>query len=127
MAFDYSTCNDPKNINAIVMIDPSKLARLIRNFISNVLKFTRTGDSFQINVNTFHKEKKVEKGGTIFSSEFKFSSVIPEDHMDIDAQNTHTPPHNLVCIEVKDTGIGMAQENIEKIFNQSIQIDSYQN
>ena len=109
------------------MIDPSKMARVIRNFISNALKFTRAGDSIQINVNTFHKEKKVEKGSTIFSSEFKFSSIIPEDHMDIEAQNDPPPPHNFVRIEVKDTGIGIAEENIEKIFNQSIQIDSYRN
>ena len=47
--------------------------------------------------------------------------------MDIEAQNTPISPHNFVCIEVKDTGIGIAQENIEKIFNQSIQIVSYQN
>merc|ERR1712072_701968 len=127
VVFDNSACKDPKNINTIVMIDPSKMARVIRNFISNALKFTRTGGSIQINVDTFHKEKKVKKESSIFGSEFKFSSVMPEDHIDIEAQNDPPPSHNFVRIEVKDTGIGIAEENIGKIFNQSIQIDFYRN
>ena len=37
------------------------------------------------------------------------------------------PCHNFVRVEVVDTGIGIAAENVSKLFNQVIQIDAQRN
>ena len=68
--------------------DETKLAQIVRNFLSNALKFTEAG-------------------------EIRVSALLIDDD---------SPPR--VQIRVADTGIGIAPENQEKVFEEFTQVDS---
>jgi signal transduction histidine kinase/ActR/RegA family two-component response regulator len=107
--FDYSICQQQNIIDLIVNIDPSKMAQVLRNLLSNSLKFTKSGENIKINVKTFYKcESK------------KNNKVTP---FDIESPEYH----NWVRVDLVDNGIGISETNISKIFNKSIQIDAHRN
>ena len=68
----------------VLITDESKVSQILRNFISNALKFTERGE--------VRLSAKVESGAVVFS--------------------------------VRDTGIGIAPEDRERIFQEFTQIDS---
>ncbi len=69
-----------------VYSDEGKISQILRNFISNALKFTQTGE--------------------------------------VRVSASHDANRSLVEFHVKDTGIGIAPEHIEKIFEEFGQIDN---
>ena len=107
---NYDICQDANILQTIVNIDLSKMAQVLRNFLSNALKFTPEGGSITVRAHTFYK------GGT-----GRDGKVQPLD-MEMGAK---LPFDNFVRVEVVDTGIGISQENIDQLFQKSIQIDAY--
>ncbi len=105
---DYSQYENFKNI--IVNLDVNKIGMVLRNFISNALKFTNENDSIQVNINLIYKN--IEK------NEYKNKQIIPDEENQI---------NNFIRVEVIDNGIGISQENIGKLFNTSIQIEAAKN
>ena len=107
---NYDICQDAKILRTIVNIDLSKMAQVLRNFLSNALKFTSEGGSVTVRAHTFYK------GG-----EMRNSKVQPVDV----EMGEELPFDNFARVEVVDTGIGISRENIDKLFQQSTQIDAY--
>ena len=116
VVFDYSVCEKQEVIDLIVKIDPPKMAQVLRNLLSNALKFTKSDGEISISVKTFYKNMNNYNNRNSPNN----SRVVP---LDIESPQQH----NFVRIEVKDTGIGLSGKNSKKLFNESIQIDAYQN
>merc|ERR1712046_485905 len=83
---------------------------VLRNFISNALKFTSENDTIQVNINLIYKNIK--------NIENKNSKIIPDEE---------NQTYNFIRVEVVDNGIGISEENINKLFNTSIQIEAAKN
>ena len=75
-----------------VEVDESKIAQVIRNFISNAIKFTPAGGEVTVNLTYVTNQR-------LLSSDIK----------------------NWLRLEVTDTGHGIAPENQHKVFNQIVQ------
>lgn len=105
---DYSQYDNYKNI--IVNLDVNKIGMVLRNFVSNALKFTNENDTIQLNINLIYKN--IEK------NEYKNKQIIPDEE---------NQTYNFIRIEVVDNGIGISEENINKLFNSSIQIEAAKN
>lgn len=84
------------NTLGYVQVDERRLRQVLINLLSNAIKFTPPGGSVMLEVLL---EKTQE-------------------------QNSKTNPSHLLCFCVSDTGIGIAPENISKLFQPFIQIDS---
>ena len=110
VVFDYSICEQQNIIDLVINIDPSKMAQVLRNLLSNALKFTKLGEIIKINVKTFYKCESTNKNNKVTP----FDIESPEDH-------------NCVRVDVVDNGIGISETNISKIFNESIQINAQRN
>ena len=110
VVFDYSICQQQNIIDLVVNVDPSKMAQVLRNLLSNALKFTKSGDNIKINVKTFYKSESTNNN----------NKVTP---FDIESPELH----NWIRVDVVDNGIGISETNISKIFNKSIQIDAHRN
>ncbi|MFA9190277.1 response regulator [Flavobacterium sp. FZUC8N2.13] len=102
---------DKKNINFITTItddcpreiytDIGKIEQILKNFLSNALKFTPNGGTVEM---SFAKPKeKLE-----FSNP-KLASITNSE---------------ILAIEIKDTGIGISEENKKKLFQSFQQADS---
>ena len=102
---DYSQYKNYKNI--IVNFDVNKVGMVLRNFISNALKFTNENDTIQVNINLIYK-----------NLENKNIQIIPDEE---------NQRYNFIRVEVVDNGIGIHEENINKLFNTSIQIEAAKN
>jgi signal transduction histidine kinase len=76
---------DEAHANEQLFTDESKLTQILRNFISNALKYTEHGQ--------VHVSVKLE----------------PDDRM---------------CFSVRDTGIGIAEKDIERIFEEFAQVEN---
>ena len=107
ITFDFDIWNEHKILRTIVNIDDSKMAQVLRNLLSNALKFTPEGGKITVNVNTFYKEDS--------SPDNKVHPLDIEMGVEYD---------NFVRVEVVDTGIGISQENMDKLFNEAMQIDA---
>lgn len=110
ITFDYDIWKDRKILRTIVNIDESKMAQVLRNFLSNALKFTPKGGKITVSANTFYKEDSNPD-----------NRVHPLDiEMGVEYDN-------FVRVEVVDTGIGISAENIDKLFKGAMQIDAHHN
>ena len=89
---DYSQYENYNHI--IVNFDVNKIGMVLRNFISNALKFTNENDTIQVNINLIYKN--IEK------IEYKNKQIIPDEENQI---------YNFIRVEVIDNGIGIAEEN----------------
>lgn len=81
--------------NAVVRTDRAKLKQILVNLLGNALKFTETG---KITV-------------TVSESDNTDSSATP-------LQNRH------LLLQVQDTGVGIPQDKLDKIFDKFYQVDS---
>jgi two-component system, sensor histidine kinase and response regulator len=86
-----------------ITIDKRRISQSIINLLSNAVKFTAKGGTVTL---------KVESVPT---------SAYTRDIKDIDSTQNH---HSLLIISVTDTGIGIAPENIDKLFQPFVQLDS---
>ena len=82
----------------VTNFDEDKIAKIMNNLLSNAFKFTARGGKIVVNISL------------IFDSE--------------DAENLgEQSEKRMVEITVKDTGIGIEESNLEKIFNRFFQVD----
>ena len=96
-------------MHVILNIDYNKISIVLRNFISNSLKFTNEG-------NTIHLEIILKN--IIKDNNDKLSKIIPSENI---------CDFNTVRIEVIDDGIGIDNTNIHLLFNKSIQFEAAKN
>ncbi len=108
--FDYSISDIDDIINTVINIDPIKMATVLRNLISNSLKFTKKNGNIKIDIKKF-----IKMNTTI-------NQIVPESNYDIEIGNP-----NFVRIEVIDDGIGISEENIHKLLNKPLQIEANKN
>ena len=112
-------CDDMVNDGiAYVDADASKIAVVLRNFVSNAIKFSPEGGSVFVTKRVIHDEIETKDEERDFSSylfdrsaiRWLQSSIAPE------------PPKQLVVrISIKDTGFGISLENQKKVFNEVVQ------
>ncbi len=108
--FDYSICDIDDIINTVINIDPTKMANVLRNLISNSLKFTKKNGNIKIDIKKFIKMDNSK------------NQIVPDNEVDIEIGKP-----NYLRIEVIDDGIGISEENISKLLNKPLQIDANKN
>ena len=104
---------DVDHIPKTIMADERKLKQVIYNLIANAVKFTSKGGS--INISACHLSS--DNGHWKKYDEAPFHVPITDDQSTI----TH---RQCIAISVEDTGIGVKQEDLERIFNPFEQVDS---
>jgi signal transduction histidine kinase/ligand-binding sensor domain-containing protein/DNA-binding response OmpR family regulator len=82
----------------ITNFDSDKLGKIMNNLLSNAFKFTGKGGKITVNLALIFDSDENETSG-------------------------ETTDRRMIEINVKDTGIGIAESNIEKIFNRFFQVD----
>ncbi len=82
----------------VANFDEDKIAKIMNNLLSNAFKFTGKGGKISVNISL------------VFDT---------EDHETSDGISEN----RMIEISVRDTGIGIEQSNIEKIFNRFFQVD----
>eukprot|EP01036_Dinobryon_divergens_P037914 gene37914-49691_t len=107
------------NINA----DPRKLCQVIRNMISNALKYSLKGHSVEVDIQPFAVEDKIHAG--ILDS---FGRVTQNnDSPSLGNSHGHdvvaVTEFNMLRVKIIDHGIGISMENQEKIFNEVFQFN----
>ena len=113
--FDYSICNEQHVIDLIVNIDALKMARVMRNFLSNALKFTKAGGNIRVVVETFYKDQAQDNW---------HYRILPLEN---DIERLHSMSHNFIRVSVKDSGVGIASGYLERLFHESLQVDARRN
>lgn len=112
ITFDYDIWKEHKILRTIVNIDEAKMAQVLRNFLSNALKFTPESGTITVNAHTFYKEDS-NPDNRVHPLDIEMGVQVPYD--------------NFVRVEVVDTGIGISEENIDKLFKAAMQIDAHRN
>eukprot|EP01042_Synura_sphagnicola_P028294 gene28294-biopygen27039 len=106
------TCRDVK-----AFVDRAKMSQVIHNLVSNGLKFTPAGGRVSVTV-TVEEEPPCPRGNV-------YTSTLPP----LRVKNESASGSPIVAgpvfvkITVKDTGAGLLQENMKKLFKSAIQFD----
>ncbi|HAB51442.1 MAG TPA: hypothetical protein DCE80_04575 [Ignavibacteriales bacterium] len=101
------TATTNKEVPGIVSCDPDKMGHVLRNLISNALKFTNIGGHVAVQV-FMHK-----KGGSVSEEASKagFSWRVK-------SKNTEPiVPDDSLVIAIEDSGIGISVKNMSKLFS----------
>ena len=97
-------------IPEIITADKRKLKQVLYNLLSNAVKFTPDGGSITIGAKLGTGHSVVEHG----NADEKTSTQYPIPNTD----------RNFIEISVKDTGIGIKHEDLERIFNVFEQVET---
>jgi signal transduction histidine kinase/ActR/RegA family two-component response regulator len=104
-------CEDSCLANCFVFIDTYKMSQVLRNLVSNAIKFTPRGGSVTVTARVVLSDAPadtVSNGPGLFGINKKAT----------------VPSAEWLRISVSDSGAGIAPENICKLFKQIIQFDS---
>ena len=82
----------------VTNFDEDKIAKIMNNLLSNAFKFTARGGKIVVNISLIFDGEETESMG-------------------------EQSDKRMVEITVKDTGIGISESNLEKIFNRFFQVD----
>ncbi len=109
--------------NCVVCIDKFKMSQVIRNFLSNAIKFTKSGDTICVRISLVDEVNNVSSSS---SSSFSSKSVV--NFLRGSAKNfslaSITPQVTWLRIEVEDTGVGIAASNLPRLFREIVQFDA---
>jgi len=109
ITLSFSSLAERKKINyrlnwevdkVIAYIDRTKINKIFSNLLSNAFKFTPEGGEVEVSI-------KITSGKGV-------ENVVKEGLIN----------NNHVCISVRDTGIGIPRDQMEKIFDRFYQVDS---
>ena len=97
-----------------VEIDTHKMSQVMRNLISNAIKFTPRGGTITVTLATRGVEQTPRQRyfSFLFSTMTSRHQVVDDDWLEI---------------SVRDSGIGIAPENIGRVFNEIVQFDPNRN
>lgn len=113
--------NSPENLPNL-WVDERRLRQVLINLLSNAVKFTPEGGKITLSI-------AVTSESLTAASEFVRSRALSKMHLQGLVQQPPAPtapanqPTTFVRIAVADTGIGIAAENLPKLFQPFIQVD----
>ncbi|QIR41086.1 PAS domain S-box protein [Tolypothrix sp. PCC 7910] len=97
-----------------IYVDDRRLRQVLINLLSNAIKFTPEGGSIRLEVSLEEAgEQRIRGAEEVEEAEEANSSSSP---------SSPPPPH--ICFSVIDTGIGIRTEDISKLFQPFMQLDS---
>ena len=97
---DEISYNNKYNKNIVIRIDTTKMNTVIRNFISNAIKFSKANSTIIVRLLLKDKFSKVRH------------------------TRSTTIHNNILRVEVIDTGAGISKENISKLFGYFVQVEA---
>jgi signal transduction histidine kinase len=102
--FDDESCMPPSLMNRCLLVDVNKTSQVLRNLVSNALKFTKRGGTVKVisSIRLSTSDVAVAAGGD-------------------DASNESS---ELLHVSVVDTGVGISKENQKRLFKEVIQFDA---
>ena len=109
-----------------IEVDPHKMSQVLRNFVSNAVKFSHSGGTITVSMRSGELQQLCP------SSDLHSQLLLP-DYLDSCLQLRHRRRSSVSMYEswleisVTDTGIGIAPENIHRVFNEVIQIKPNEN
>eukprot|EP00597_Dinobryon_sp_UTEXLB2267_P001423 CAMPEP_0170066180 /NCGR_PEP_ID=MMETSP0019_2-20121128/5969_1 /TAXON_ID=98059 /ORGANISM="Dinobryon sp., Strain UTEXLB2267" /LENGTH=549 /DNA_ID=CAMNT_0010273195 /DNA_START=444 /DNA_END=2089 /DNA_ORIENTATION=+ len=105
--------------NKRIDVDVHKMGQVLRNFVSNALKFTPSGGNIKV-------EMRIGDLRSLQSDHGKPTKKSSQEWVD-SIFFQEVPPSEWIEISVTDTGVGIAPENLHRVFNEIIQFNPNQN
>jgi PAS domain S-box-containing protein len=103
-----------KHLN--IRVDDLRFRQVLINLLSNAVKFTPEGGSITLDVRVDKKMGEGVDGGG--------NRTFEPDDLTSSGQNSLAPSSWHIAFSIIDTGIGIASENMDKLFQSFVQIDS---
>jgi len=114
----------PEKEQIELFFDKEKMTKIMTNLLSNAFKFTPEGGEITVSVTSNHAEPALPAGRFISASSSSGEIPIPTDSGRNDTFKQKQK--RVVVIKVRDSGVGISEEELPKLFDIFYQVDSSQ-
>ncbi len=98
-----------------IRVDDLRFRQVLINLLSNAVKFTHEGGTITLDVRVFESRGEAAREAQLVAETENITSI---------GQNSSAQPLWQIAFSIIDTGIGIAAENMDKLFQSFVQIDS---
>jgi len=114
--------NLPEDVRCLCVAgDPSRIAQILRNLFSNALKFTSENGSIIITASYQNKSMVEER-----KIRWKGSPTWHEKIILKNGEEVMATPQGHIQLTVQDTGVGMTQDELSKLFGEGVQFNAHE-
>ena len=106
-----------------IEVDPHKMSQVLRNFVSNAVKFSSSGGTITVSM----RSGELQQLSPSLDHPLRFPLNYLESCLQLHLHSSESMHDLWLEISVIDTGIGIAPENIHRVFNEMIQIKPNEN
>ena len=125
--YDHPEVGTPEEVLLAAEVDPLKLATVMKNLMSNAIKFSKRGGTIKVQVKYYSVDTADAAKRESVTSKKRPTLEAPVFDNKPKPKSSRAMTFESVIISVKDDGVGLTKGDIKLLFQEGVQINANKN